>query len=96
MHRRAFLGALAGAGAVASDTSNPAASAHQAQPLRLAPLRAATFFGCLSGDLETLRASQLLKSFVESFCGGGRGIELGYVATGERRAVPGLLRRFPP
>ena len=56
MHRRAFLGALAGAGAVASDTSDPAAYANQAQPLRLAPLRAPTFFGCLPGDLETLKA----------------------------------------
>ena len=56
MHRRAFLGALAGAGVVASDTSDPAAYANQAQPLRLAPLRAPTFFGCLPGDLETLKA----------------------------------------
>ena len=56
MHRRAFLGALAGVGALPSDTANPAAYAHQAQPLRLNPLRAPTFFGCLSGDLETLKA----------------------------------------
>ena len=55
MHRRSFLGVLAGGSALAS-RSIPAAHAQQTQPPRLAALRAPTFFGCIAGEIDTFKA----------------------------------------
>lgn len=46
----------------------------------------------LSGDLDTLRGSYLLKSFVESFCGNPREMVLGVRENGEARRVRGLFK----
>ena len=44
----------------------------------------------LSGDLETLRESRLLKNYVDSFCVNTRSITLGYVEDGATRDVSGM------
>lgn len=41
----------------------------------------------LSGDLETLRESRLLKNYVDSFCGYARPMTLGYAEDGIERGV---------
>lgn len=46
----------------------------------------------LSGDLDVLRASRLLKSYCQSFCREARPLALGYLARGQPRAVQGTLR----
>jgi DNA replication ATP-dependent helicase Dna2 len=43
----------------------------------------------LSGDLETLRESRLLKNYVESFCSAARPMTLGFLQDGAEREVPG-------
>jgi DNA replication ATP-dependent helicase Dna2 len=43
----------------------------------------------LSGDLETLRESRLLKNYVGSFCRDARPMTLGFVEDGAEREVPG-------
>ena len=49
----------------------------------------------LSGDLDTLRQSRLLKAFVESFCGQSRPMTLGWVERGASVEVPGVFRSRP-
>ena len=46
----------------------------------------------LSGELETLRASRLLKLYCESFCRNTRQVVLGRLVNGQRHTVSGLLR----
>ena len=46
----------------------------------------------LSGDLDTLRGSRLLKTFVDSFCGSSRPMALGFLENATEREVPGLFR----
>jgi hypothetical protein len=46
----------------------------------------------LSGDLDTLRGSYLLKSFVESFCGDPREMALGVQQDGGSRRVRGIFK----
>jgi hypothetical protein len=46
----------------------------------------------LSGDLDTLRGSYLLKSFVESFCGDPREMALGVQENGASRRVRGIFK----
>jgi superfamily I DNA and/or RNA helicase len=46
----------------------------------------------LSGDLETLRESRLLKLFAQSFCQHKRPLALGHVVEGSPKLVPGILR----
>lgn len=43
----------------------------------------------LSGDLETLRESRLLKNYVDSFCRDARPMTLGFMDDGTEREVPG-------
>lgn len=46
----------------------------------------------LSGDLETLRESRLLKNYADSFCRDGRPMTLGFVDDGVEREVPGMRK----
>ena len=46
----------------------------------------------LSGDLETLRASRLLKNYVDSFCRDARPMTLGFVEDGVEREVSGTRK----
>ncbi len=46
----------------------------------------------LSGDLDTLRGSRLLKVFVNSFCYDSHAATLGLTEDGARKEVPGLLK----
>ncbi|QIN77516.1 AAA family ATPase [Rubrobacter marinus] len=46
----------------------------------------------LSGDLDTLRGSRLLKIFADSFCGNGRPMTLGFLEDGTSREVPGVFK----
>ncbi len=46
----------------------------------------------LSGDLDTLRGSRLLKIFADSFCGDGRAMTLGFLEDGTGREVPGVFK----
>ena len=46
----------------------------------------------LSGELEILRASRLLKRYCQSFCRGSRRVALGWLANGQAHLVPGVLR----
>jgi len=46
----------------------------------------------LSGDLDALRGSYLLKSFVESFCGDPREMVLGVRENGGSRRVRGFFK----
>ena len=45
----------------------------------------------LSGDLDTLRGSRLLKTFANSFCNNSHAITLGFLEDGTRREVSGLF-----
>jgi DNA replication ATP-dependent helicase Dna2 len=49
----------------------------------------------LSGDLDTLRSSGLLKTFVSSFCRTAQPVMLGYLEGSRPRPVPGTLRHRP-
>lgn len=46
----------------------------------------------LSGDLDTLRDSRLLKVFADSFCGDPRPMTLRFIEEGAGREVPGVFR----
>jgi DNA replication ATP-dependent helicase Dna2 len=46
----------------------------------------------LSGDLDTLRESRLLKVYAESFCGNVSAMSLGFVENGTQRLVPGIFK----
>lgn len=46
----------------------------------------------LSGDLDTLRGSRLLKIFADSFCGNPRSMTLGLLEDGTDRGAPGVFR----
>jgi hypothetical protein len=46
----------------------------------------------ISSDLETLRGSRLLKTFVESFCANPRPMELGYFTDGTLQPRDGLFK----
>lgn len=46
----------------------------------------------LSGDLDTLRGSRLLKVFADSFCRGPSPMILGFLEDGAGREVPGVFR----
>lgn len=46
----------------------------------------------LSGDLDTLRGSRLLKVFADSFCENLRPMTLGFLEDGTDREVPGVFR----
>lgn len=46
----------------------------------------------LSHDLDTLRGSELLKRYVESFCGRSRDMRLGHLEGGVPRPVPGSYK----
>ena len=45
----------------------------------------------LSGDLDTLRGSRLLKTFANSYCNNSRSMTLGLIIDGTRRDVSGLF-----
>jgi DNA replication ATP-dependent helicase Dna2 len=47
----------------------------------------------LSSDLDTMRASVLLKTFVESFCRSPRPMTLGVIENGVQREINGLLKQ---
>jgi DNA replication ATP-dependent helicase Dna2 len=49
----------------------------------------------LSGDLDTLRSSGLLKMFVTGFCRTAQPVTLGYLEGGRPRRVRGTLRHRP-
>jgi hypothetical protein len=49
----------------------------------------------LSSDLDTLRSSGLLKTFVSGFCRSARPMTLGYLENGRLRPVSGTLRHRP-
>lgn len=46
----------------------------------------------LSGDIDTLWGSRLLKRYVEAFCNHGRAMTLGWLDDGATRSVPGLFK----
>jgi superfamily I DNA and/or RNA helicase len=46
----------------------------------------------LSGDLDTLRESRLLKLFAQSFCVNARPTTLGHMVQGAARKVSGVVR----
>ena len=46
----------------------------------------------LSGNIETLRESRLLKLYAQSFCSSARSLTLGHVVNGCPKPVPGVFR----
>ena len=47
----------------------------------------------LSGDLDTLRESRLLKLYVDSFCRDAGRMDLGFLENGLAQLVPGSFKR---
>jgi superfamily I DNA and/or RNA helicase len=46
----------------------------------------------LAGDLDVLRESRLVKSYVESFCKASRPMTLGYLEAGAEKTMGGLFK----